>query len=477
MDKEFELNNSTEELAQTENRTEEPSASKDEVFIEFEDEDVSWADEDDSEHEEISSPAEFTVVHTERKKPKRKAVKFIALSLACGLVFGAGFGLASGLTKKHAVSKIPVGTTDVALHKGESGVYTSDIADIAQACMPSVVAITNHSVEDVMTFFGPYSQEVVSSGSGIIIGKNDSELLIVTNYHVVTNTKGLKVVFSCVEERLETGVDVNEIDDGTIPPAVVKGYDAEKDLAVIAVRLEEIPADILAEVKIAALGDSSKLRPGDRVVAIGNSLGYGQSVTTGIVSAVDREITMQSANGKGTVTNAYIQTDAAINQGNSGGALLDMYGNLIGINSVKIATTGVEGMGYAIPISDVEGIIDDLMIQKTRYEVEEDKQGFLGISGSDISEEATQMYGMPSGVYVNSVEKGLAADKAGIKEGYIITAFEGDKISSITQLQEKLRYYEEGEKVKVTVKIPSENGYIDKELEVVLSNRSKNIKE
>ena len=242
-------------------------------------------------------------------------------------------------------------------------------------------------------------------------------------------------------------------------------------------RLEEIPADILAEIKIAALGDSSKLRPGDRVVAIGNSLGYGQSVTTGIVSAVDREITMQSVSGKGTVTNAYIQTDAAINQGNSGGALLDMYGNLIGINSVKIATTGVEGMGYAIPISDVEGIIDDLMLQKTRYEVEEDKQGFLGISGSDISEEATQMYGMPSGVYVNSVEKGLAADKAGIKEGYIITAFEGNKISSITQLQEKLRYYEEGEKVKVTVKIPSENGYTEKELEVVLSNRSKNIKE
>ncbi len=431
----------------------------------------------------FSSP-EITVTHNEPKKRKGKGLKIACLALVCGIVFGIGFGLANGFTKRLAISNISIGTTDVSLSKSEGKkAPVSDVARIAEACMPSVVAITNRSVSDVMTFFGTYSQESTSTGSGIIIGKNDAELLIVTNYHVVANAKELSVVFSAVESRLEmqaqqsdSGVIENKVDDDSIPPATVKGYDAAKDLAVVAVSLDEIPEDILKEIKIATIGDSSTLKPGDQVVAIGNALGYGQSVTTGIISAVNRKITMESSDGFSTVTNTFIQTDAAINQGNSGGALLDMAGNVIGINSVKIATTGVEGMGYAIPITDVESIIDELMVKKTRDIVDEDKQGYLGISGSDVTASVSQVYGLPLGVFVNGVEKGLAADKAGIKKGYIIVKFDGFTISSIAQLQDRLRYYEEGEKVKVTVKVPKDDTYVEKEVEVLLSNRSKNIK-
>ena len=267
------------------------------------------------------------------------------------------------------------------------------------------------------------------------------------------------------------------LDDIDIPNATVKGYDSNKDLAVIAVKLSDISPDVLAQIKSATIGDSSKLKPGDQVVAIGNALGYGQSVTTGIISAVNRNITMESADKTTTVTNSFIQTDAAINSGNSGGALLDMAGNLIGINSVKISTTGVEGMGYAIPISDVEEIIDELMVRQTRDVVADEKQGFLGITGADVSSTDYQAFGIPMGVFVNSVTEGLAAQKAGIKKGYVITKFDGYTITGISQLQDRLRYYKEGEKVKVTCMVPNDGGYKEKVFEVILSNRSKNIEE
>ncbi len=417
----------------------------------------------------------FNVTHTV-KKEKRVWSRLIAMSIVGGILFGAAFGLANGFTNRLTVRTVNIEPTKVTLNKEPSGVAgTSAVAVITEECMPSIVAITNNSVSDVITFFGTYQQESTSSGSGIIIGRNDTELLIVTNYHVVANTKELSVVFSPVEKKLENQDSSDKITDEDIPRAVVKGYDPNKDLAVIAVKLDDIPADILSQIKIATIGDSSALKPGDQVIAIGNSLGYGQSVTTGIISAVNREITMESADGYSVVTNSFIQTDAAINSGNSGGALLDMEGKLIGINSVKIATTGVEGMGYAIPISDVEGIIDDLMVRQTRELVDEHKQGFLGIVGADVDDSDREAFGMPVGVFVSDVTKGLAAEKAGIKKGYIITEFDGYTITTITQLQERLRFYKEGEKVSVTVMVSGENGYEEREIQVILSNRSQNI--
>jgi serine protease Do len=260
----------------------------------------------------------------------------------------------------------------------------------------------------------------------------------------------------------------------SIPSAIVKGYNQDKDLAVIAVSLKDIPAEVLGEIKVAVIGDSSAIKAGDRVVAIGNALGYGQSVTTGIVSAVNRRITGETNDG--TIDNTFIQTDAAINFGNSGGALLNMYGEVIGINSAKISASGVEGMGYAIPITDVENIIDELMVKKTRKVVDENKQGFLGITGRDVSSAVSESFGIPMGVYVDSVTKGLGAEKAGIKKGYIICTFDGYTITSIAQLQDRLTYYSAGEEVDVLVKIPSgENGYKEKIIKVKLSNKSKNI--
>lgn len=445
------------------------------------------ASEDDNVFEEVSSESadsvferkipEFNVTHNITKKAKKVWPRVVALSLVAGIVFGAAFGVVSNIAGRITGAKFPLQSTKVELSKSDEAVPEGNISRIAQECMPSIVAITNRSVSDVMTFFGKYSQESTSSGSGIIIGQNDTELLIVTNYHVIANSRELSVVFSPVENELEKQADggISSLDNSDIPTATVKGYDSNKDLAVIAVKLGDIPADVLSQIKVATIGDSSSLRPGDQVVAIGNALGYGQSVTTGIISAVDRNITMESADGSTTVTNAFIQTDAAINSGNSGGALLDMAGNLIGINSVKIATTGVEGMGYAIPITDVEGIIDNLMVRQTRDVVAEDKQGFLGITGADVTSTNHETFGIPVGVFVNSVTKGLAAEKAGIRKGYVITKFDGYTVTTIAQLQERLQYYKEGEKVTVTAMIPGENGYTEKNFNVTLSNRSKNI--
>lgn len=441
-----------------------------------------------AQQEEMQSPVaearfesrapEFNVTHNITKKEKRVWPRVVAFSLVAGILFGASFGLVSGLTSRLTASRVSLEPTKVSLNKGEataSGMST--VSAIAEECMPSIVAITNRSVSDVMTFFGKYSQESTSSGSGIIIGQNDTELLIVTNYHVVANSKELSVVFSPVESKLEQQAGsegAGSLGDADIPTATVKGYDSNKDLAVIAVRLKDISSDVLSQIKVATIGDSSTLKPGDQVIAIGNALGYGQSVTTGIISAVNRSITMESADGSSTVTNTFIQTDAAINNGNSGGALLDMAGNLIGINSVKIATTGVEGMGYAIPITDVEGIIDNLMVRQTRDVVAAEKQGFLGITGADVTSTNNETFGIPVGVFVNSVIEGLAAEKAGIKKGYVITKFDGYTVTTIAQLQDRLQYYKEGEKVSVTAMVPGDGGYVEKEFTAVLSNRAEN---
>lgn len=443
------------------------------------------SDNEEERPEEESDPfsrfPEFTVTHRVAKKKGISWGKLVLMALVSGLVAGAAFFGASSLLSRIINPDVNIGTTKkVVLSQSEESTASgkSQTAKIAEECMPSVVAITNRGVEDVMTFFGSYQQESTSSGSGIIIGKNDTELLIVTNYHVVANAKELSVVFSSVESKLEkeaqSDTDKNSVANKEyIPSATVKGYNAYKDLAVIAVPLESIRDDVLSEIKIATIGDSSKLKQGDGVVAIGNALGYGQSVTTGIVSAVNRKITMRGADGASVVTNSFIQTDAAINSGNSGGALLDMEGRLIGINSVKIAVSGVEGMGYAIPISDVESIIDELVLKKTRSVVDESKQGFLGITGADVSEEAARVYGMPAGVFVDSVMDGLAAQKAGIKGGYIITDFDGYSIASMSQLQDRLRYYKAGEKVKIKVMIPSGGEYQEKTLSITLSKRPK----
>ena len=433
----------------------------------------------DGEFAEKEDPTpDFTVTRHTTEKKKKVWTKVVALSLVGGILAGTAFGVANNLSAIILRSSIPVETTKVTLSQSESEYKeNSAISQIAKECMPSIVAITNRGESDVLTFFGTYTQESTSSGSGIIIGKNDVELLIVTNYHVVANSKELSVVFSPVEEQLEmqNGGSVNIENNKLIPKAVVKGYNSDKDLAVIAVPLKDIPAEIFSEIKIATIGDSSALKPGDNVVAIGNALGYGQSVTTGIISAVNRKITMESSNGASLVTNSFIQTDAAINPGNSGGALLNMAGELIGINSVKIASNGVEGLGYAIPISDVSGIIDELMIKQTRSVVDEDKQGFLGISGQDVTASVAQSFGMPEGVFVASVMENLAADKAGIKKGNIITEIDGYAVKSISQLQERLTYYKKGETIKVKIQVQAENGYKEKTVEVKLSSRAENI--
>ncbi len=457
-----------------------------EEVIEITSEEVETVEEKLENQTEEETPAEeevspdFTVTKHTTKKKKRVWHKVVALSLVGGILAGTAFGIANNLSTKFMRAQIPIESTKVTLSKAETP-YTegSTISQIAQACMPSIVAITNRGESDVLTFFGRYTQESTSSGSGIIIGKNDEELLIVTNYHVVANSKELSVVFSSVEEKLETGVNgsVDIEDNELIPQAVVKGYNSDKDLAVIAVSLSDIPSEIFSEIKIATIGDSSALKPGDSVVAIGNALGYGQSVTTGIISAVNRKITMESSNGSSYVTNSFIQTDAAINPGNSGGALLNMAGELIGINSVKIASSGVEGMGYAIPITDVSSIIDELMIKETRSVVDEDKQGFLGISGQDVTASVSQSFGMPEGVFVVSVMENLAADNAGIKKGNIITEIDGYTVTSIAQLQERLTYYKKGETVKVKIQVQTENGYKGKTVEVKLSSRAENIDE
>ena len=317
----------------------------------------------------------------------------------------------------------------------------------------------NTTVPTTSTIFGNYEQESQSSGSGIIIGQNDTELLIVTNNHVVSGAKELSVYFNS---------DGQDADEDNVISAKIKGTDANKDLAVIAVQLSDIPQETMSSIKVATIGDSSAMKVGEPVVAIGNAYGYGLSVTSGIVSALNREVTVQS-DGQ-DITNKLIQTDAAINPGNSGGALLNSKGELIGINSVKFISEDVEGMGYAIPISDVESIIGDLMNKTTRDKVEDGAQGYLGVSNCvDVTDEVSKNYNMPVGVYVRKVMDGLGAANAGMQDGDIITKVDGTTITGYAQLKDLMSYYSAGETIEVVVQRMSGSAYTEQTLNVTLS--------
>ena len=361
--------------------------------------------------------------------------------------------------------------SDTGKDTGSTAKGNLDVSEIASEALPSIVSITTKSVQEVQNYFGMYGmygyapqqqeQEVEGSGSGIIVGKNDDELLIATNYHVVEGADTLSVAFT----------------DGNAVEASVKGFDEERDLAVVSVSLDDVKDDTMDAISIAKIGSSDDLKVGEQVIAIGNALGYGQSVTTGIVSAKNRR--MDSDNN--TVTDGsddssdgvnLIQTDAAINPGNSGGALLNMEGEVVGINSAKLASTEVEGMGYAIAISDVTDILQNLMNETSRDKLDDSEHGVLGIKGSSVSSEAVQMYGIPAGVFVKKVTEGGAADKAGLKANSVITEFNGKTVSSINQLIEYLSYYEPDEEVELTVQVPHGTSYKEETVKETLDENT-----
>lgn len=396
---------------------------------------------------------------------KKTLLKTVCIALVAGVVGGGSFlGIQYYGKNVLGVGKTTTTVAELQKSKNTQAINTSvkdsiDVSNIVDACMPSVVSITNKGVQEVQSWFGTYLQETSGSGSGIIIGENNTELLMVTNYHVVSDSTELSVYFSFEEDS----------DAQNVVSAKVKGYDSSKDLAVIAVKLDDIPDEVKSQIVIATIGDSSELKVGEQVVAIGNALGYGQSVTTGIVSALGREVTVQGSNGE-NVTNKLIQTDAAINPGNSGGALINMRGEVIGINSVKFSSEEVEGMGYAIPISDVESIIGDLMNKETREKVADGKSGYLGVNCVSVDSEVAQVYDLPMGVYVKSVVEGGAAEKAGIRAGDVIVKLDGSSVASSEELIEALGYYEAGETVDLIVKT-RDSGYQEQTITVTLISK------
>lgn len=410
-----------------------------------------------------------------QKKPKKKRSMAgrIAGITAAALLFGTVSGgtmVGINVLSDHFRSTLsPVESEKVtlgqALTEGEtennteqpstvaqaSPAIVTDVSAIVEKAMPSVVAINNTMLYRSNSWFGPsQTYEVPSSGSGIIVGKNDEELLIVTNNHVVADSSNLSVAF---------------IDNESVE-ASIKGTDSDSDLAVIAVPLSSIPAETLAQISVATIGDSDSLKVGQGVIAIGNALGYGQSVTVGYVSALNREVKTDEA-----TTRTLLQTDAAINPGNSGGALLNMKGELIGINAAKYSSTEVEGMGYAIPISQAQDIINDLMNKKTRVAVDEKKQGYLGIQGKNIDDTASTEFGMPRGVYVYKILDDGAASKSDLREKDIITKFDGETVRSMANLQELLTYYEGGDTVTLTVQSLENGQYVERSVDVTLGLR------
>ncbi len=412
----------------------------------------------------------------------KKAAAAVCLGLVFGVAAGAAFSVPAYMSTQElkqlkteiqelqtseesaeTTSSTAISTTTDSLSASNasySDSATLTVAEIAENCLPSVVSITNKSVTEVRTMFGTYQQDTESSGSGIIIGENDTELLIVTNYHVVSGSSDLSVVFSYDEDS----------DDPSIVSAKIKGYDSDKDLAVISVSLDEITDEIRSQIKIATIGDSSSLELGQEVVAIGNAIGYGQSVTTGIISALNREVSVTDDNGN-TITNKLIQTDAAINPGNSGGALLNMNGELIGINSVKVSSSSVEGMGYAIPISDVRSIIEELMLKETRDVVSETAQGYLGIGGTDVTNEISETYDMPMGIYINTIYDDSPAAAAGLSKGNIITKFDGQTVKTMSELKSLLTYYRAGETVDIIAMVQGSNGYSEQTFTITLGTK------
>ena len=327
----------------------------------------------------------------------------------------------------------------------------TDVSSIAEKAMPSLVAINDTMTVEQNNFFGmPQTYQAQSSGSGIIVGQNDTELLIATNNHVVSGATDMKVTFT----------------DSTQVAAAVKGTDSATDLAIIAVKLSDIPSDTMSKIKVATLGNSDNVKVGQQVIAIGNALGYGQSLTVGYISALDREITDENG-----IQHTYIQTDAAINPGNSGGALLDLNGNVIGINAAKNASTEVEGMGFAIPISKAQEILNNLMTKKTREAVDESAQGYLGIQGTNIDANASKEYGMPVGIYVYKIVEGGAAANSDLKEKDTITKFDGQSVTNMEELKQMLTYYEGGSTVSLTVQSLVNGSYVEHEVQITLGTK------
>ena len=413
--------------------------------------------------------------NTEPKNPKkhggyfRKAMVSVSLGLFFGLFAGIGFyavqqgtGMLKTGTDTAVVDEVAAEatteSTQSSVQSATNVTYVeSDVSDVVEKVMPAMVSIVNNFTETANVFGQQYTQEEAASGSGIIVGKTDDELLIVSNNHVVESADTLTVTFI----------------DGSEAQAQVKGLDSDMDLAVIAVSLNDLSDDTKNAITVATLGSSDDLKLGEPVIAIGNALGYGQSVTNGIVSALNREITLENGstgleNGS---TGTFIQTNAAINPGNSGGALLNMNGEVIGINSNKIGGTAVEGMGYAIPITSASPIIADLMERQTRTKVAEDEVGYIGISLQEVTSQISQMYNMPEGIYVVSVEEGSAAANAGIMKGDIITKFDGSSISSYSDLQKTLQYYAAGDSATITVQRPQNGEYVSVELNLTLGSR------
>lgn len=422
----------------------------------------------------------------------KKALVAVSMGLFFGICAGAGFFAVTTVTDAlkgkgnagqetmEAAESIPSGTEDgisgetqeaagsiakttdnVPVPAGTEGAQAviMDVSGVVDNVMPSIVSI-NNTYTQRMSYFGQMLEsESTAAGSGIIVGESDTELLIVSNYHVIQDADKLVVQFV----------------DGAEAEAQMKGSDPEMDLAVIAVPLDKVNADTKNAIAVAALGDSDSLTVGEPAVAIGNALGYGQSVTVGVISALDRIIDISSTGEIRTDTEdgaKFIQTDAAINPGNSGGALLNMKGEVIGINSNKIGGSAVEGMGYAIPISAAKPIIEDLMLRETRMKVSEDDKGYLGISPLTVVEQMTEDYGMPKGVYVSQVFEGTGAEAAGIVKGNIITEFDGNKINSSEDLLRVMEYYSVGDTVQVTVMYGSPDGWESKEVTVTLGRRT-----
>ena len=427
----------------------------------------------------------------------KKAATAVALAVIFGLVAGAVFQGVNIAADKYRGndSSTTIGKTETVTGTEDStGSSSADstvkdivaesgtVAGVAQATMSSIVAITSVSVQEIPSFFGYGTRQYQSagSGSGIIVGENDSELLIATNNHVVSGATTLTVCFAGsdvvgAEEETQamassgsTGFGSDgDVDVDNAVSAKIKGTDEENDLAVVAVEKSDIPDETMEEIKIAQLGSSDDLVVGEQVVAIGNALGYGQTVTSGWVSALDRTVQSDS--------NTYeelIQTDAAINPGNSGGALLNMQGELIGINCAKIASSSIEGTGYAIPISKAQPILEELMNRKTRDKVSDESQiGYLGVKFADLSREAIQMYNMPSGAFVMDVYPGEAADNAGIQKSDIITKLDGQKVSSKADINDKLQYYSAGEEIEIEVARLNNGEYEESTVTVTLSAR------
>lgn len=401
-----------------------------------------------------------------------KTFQKIILSCLCGILFGSfaavsffvvrEIGFTTGLLEESTGQQTPepqnleepviVQSSDTVDDKTEQELmipvlYTvkTDVTEVVDEVMPAIVSITNHLTYN----YYYYTKDADASGSGIIIDSNESELLVVTNYHVIEDNNEITVTFV----------------DGTDATAQVKGTDASRDLAVIAVKMEDLGQGTLEAIAIAKMGDSDSLKVGEPVVAIGNALGYGQSVTTGVVSALDREMNMDNVSG------TFIQTDAAINPGNSGGALLNINGEVIGINSNKIGGSTVEGMGYAIPISAAKPIIEELSLKETRELLPEEKQGYLGISGATTTAQEILYYGYPEGVYVAKVYEDTAAEKAGVQQGDFIISFDGETIKSMQSLANKLCYYEAGSSVEIEVMRQTARGYQRITLEVTLGSK------